>query len=345
MRYVTNRMLRAVPQTLGLRRRLCLTAILVAGATSFASEGVLAQSDFPNRPMNLLVPYPAGSASDTLARTIIGPLRDKVGQPFIIENRPGNDGMIAGRLVARAEPNGYTQYFGVTTSLSLAYNLQPNLGFDPRKDFAPVSMIGQTAYLLVVNSQLGVNSVSELTALARSKPGALNYSSTGEGSIAHLGMLVLAKKLGIEMTHVPYKSTAQSIMDVASGVIQLQLATVSPTIPLYQAGRVKILGIASDKRTPLLPEVPTLQEQGVPDFEAKFSMGLFLPAGSPEIAIKRLNEAAAGAVADAGVQKSFGQQSFEPRATSAAELGKYLEAETERYRKIVAEYNIKTQAQ
>src|SRR5262245_7844006 len=188
------------------QRRLWLIAFLIVGASSLTFEAVLGQADWPNRPVNLLVPYPAGSASDTFARTMIGPLREKLGQPFIIENRVGADGMIAGKAVARSEANGYTQYLGVTTSLSLATNLQPNLGFDPRKDFAPVSMVGQTAYLLVVNAGLGVNSVADLVALAKSKPGALNYSSTGEGSIAHLGMLVLAKKLGIEMTHIPYKT-------------------------------------------------------------------------------------------------------------------------------------------
>jgi hypothetical protein len=140
---------------------------------------------------------------------------------------------------------------------------------------------------------------------ARSRPGALNYSSTGEGSIAHLGMLVLAKKLGIEMTHIPYKTNAQSIMDVASGVIQLQLATVSPTLPLYQAGKIRILGVASDRRAPLLPDVPTLQEEGVPDFQAKFSMALFLPAGSPEIIVTRLSRAVDETLADAPVQKSL----------------------------------------
>lgn len=342
MGYVTSRLLQAWPQIAGSQRRLGLTALVVA-ASSVAFEAALAQAEWPNRPINLLVPYSAGSASDTLARTLIGPMHEKLGQPFIIENRVGADGMIAGRAVARSEPNGYTQYFGVTTSLSLAYNLQPNLGFDPRKDYAPVSMVGQTAYLLVVSSALGVNSVPELVALAKSKPGALNYSSTGEGSIAHLGMLVLAKKLGIEMTHIPYKSSAQSIVDVASGVIQLQLATISPTIPLYQAGKVRILGVASDRRTPLLPDVPTLQEQGVPDFQAKFSMGFFLPAGSPDSIVKRLNAAVGETLTDAAVQKSYFQQGFEPKASSPAELGKYLETETETYRRILAENGIKGQ--
>jgi tripartite-type tricarboxylate transporter receptor subunit TctC len=255
------------------KSKLCVAAVLIAGVSGIASGIALAQGNWPNRPITLLVPYSAGSAFDTLARTLIGPIGNTIGQPVIIEDRPGADGMIAGRATARAEPNGYTQYFGVTTSLSLAHLLQPNLGFDPRKDFAPVSMVGQTAYLLVVNSELGVKSIPDVVALARSKPGALNFSSTGEGSIAHLGMLVLAKKLGIEMTHVPYKSTAQSIVDVASGVIQLQLATIAPTIPLYQSGKVRILGVASDHRNPSLPDIPTLQEQGVPDFRNTFAMG------------------------------------------------------------------------
>jgi tripartite-type tricarboxylate transporter receptor subunit TctC len=156
-------------------------------------------------------------------------------------------------------------------------------------------------------------------------------------------MLVLAKKLGIEMTHIPYKSSAQSIVDVASGVIQLQLATISPTIPLYQAGKVRILGVASDRRTPLLPDVPTLQEQGVPDFQAKFSMGFFMPAGSPDSVVKRLNVAVGETLQDPAVQKSYFQQGFEPKASSPAELGQYLTTETETYRRILAEYGIKGQ--
>jgi tripartite-type tricarboxylate transporter receptor subunit TctC len=302
----------------------------------------MGQAEWPTHPITLLVPYSAGSASDSLARTLIGPIGRKIGQPFIIENRVGMDGMIAGRAAARSEPNGYTQYFGVTTSLSLAYNLQSSLGFDPRKDYAPVSMVGQTAYLLVVNSNLGVKSIPDLVALARAKPGQLNFSSTGEGSIAHLGMLVLAKKLGIEMTHVPYKSTAQSIVDVASGVIQLQLATIAPTIPLYQAGKVRILGVASDHRTSVLPDVPTLKELGVPGFQAQFSMGLFLPAGTPDRIVNELNAAVREALADPNVQKQYFQQGFEPKASSPAELRDYVANETETYRKVIAEYKITT---
>jgi tripartite-type tricarboxylate transporter receptor subunit TctC len=325
-----------------LKSRLSLAMLLIIGVWGAATDIAAGQNEWPSRPITLLVPYSAGSASDTLARTLIGPIGRKVGQPIIIEDRPGADGMIAGRDAARAEPNGYTQYFGVTNSLSLAYLLQPNLGFDPRKDYAPVSMVGETAYLLVVNSELGVKSIPDLVTLARSKPGALNFSSTGEGSIAHIGMLMLAKKLGVEMTHVPYKSTAQSIVDVASGVIQLQLATIAPTIPLYQAGKVRILGVASDHRTPSLPDVPTLQEQGVPDFQAEFSMGLFLPAGTPDAVIKLLNEAVRTALADPVVQKQYFQQGFEPKASTPSELAQRVNDEIESYRKVIAENGIKS---
>ena len=231
----------------------------------------------------MIVGYPAGSATDAAARVVTGPLAKKLGQPVIIENRGGADGMIAGRAIARSDANGYTMGFSTTTSWALALNMQPQqMGFDPRKDFASVSLLGDTHYLLIVNADLGVNSVADLVALAkRSKVGALNFSSTGDGSIAHLGMLIIAKKLGIEMTHVPYKSTAQSIIDVASGVIQLQLATISPTVPLVHAGKVRVLGIASDRRSPLMPDVPTLAEQGAAT-TASFSLGFVFPSGTPD---------------------------------------------------------------
>jgi tripartite-type tricarboxylate transporter receptor subunit TctC len=325
-----------------LRARIGIAVFLVGGMCSAVPGMAAAQSEWPSRPITMLVPYSAGSASDTLARTLFRPVGMTLGQPVVIDDRPGDDGMIAGRDAVRAEPNGYTQYFGVTASLSLAYLLKPNLGFDPRKDLAPVALVGETAYLLVVNSELGVNSISDLVKLARAKPGALNFSSTGVGSIAHLGMLMVAKKLGIEMTHVPYKSTAQSIVDVASGVIQLQLATIAPTIPLYEAGKVKILAVASDHRIPSLPDVPTLKEQGV-DVQAKFSMGLFLPSGSPAGVIGHLNEAVRAALADPAVQKQYFQQGFEPKASTPAELAQDVNNEIDTYRQVIAENGIKVE--
>ncbi len=322
--------------------KLGAAAILIAAIWGAAMDIAVGNDEWPSRPITLLVPYSAGSASDTLARTLFRPVGIKLGQPVVVDDRPGDDGMIAGRDAVRAEPNGYTQYFGVTTSLSLAYLLKPNLGFDPRKDLAPVSMVGETAYILVVNSELGVKSIEDLTALARSKPGALNFSSTGVGSIAHLGMLMIAKKLGIEMTHVPYKSTAQSIVDVASGVIQLQLATIAPTIPLYQAGKVRILAVASDHRIPSLPDIPTLKEQGV-DVQSKFSMGLFLTAGSPDGVIKLLNDAVRAALVDPATQKQYFQQGFEPKPSTPAELAQDLNDEIDTYRQVIAENNVKIQ--
>jgi tripartite-type tricarboxylate transporter receptor subunit TctC len=333
---------RARSLTAGLALRLGAAVFLIAGILAGTTGFAAGQSGWPSRPIMMLVPYSAGSASDTLARTLTRPIAEKLGQPVVITDRPGDDGMIAGRDAARAEPDGYTQYFGVTNSLSLAYLLHSNLGFDPRKDYAPVGIVGETAYLLVVNSELGVKSIADLVALARSKPGALNFSSTGVGSIAHLGMLMFAKKVGIEMTHVSYKSTAQSIVDVASGVIQLQMATIAPTIPLYQAGKVRILGVASDHRIPSLPDIPTLKEQGV-DVRATFSMGLFLPAGTPEAVIKRLNGAIRTALADPDVQKQYFQQGFEPKASTPAELAQVIDSEIETYRQVIAENNIKIQ--
>lgn len=318
---------------------LKLGAAVFLGIWGVTAGIALGQKAWPRHAMTLLVPYSAGSAADIQARTLAGPIGRKLRQAVVVEDRPGEDGMIAGRDAARAEPDGYTQYFGVTTSLALAYLLKPNLGFDPRKNYAPVSMVGETAYLLVVNSELGVNSIHDLVGVARSKPGALNFSSTGTGSIAHLGMLMIAKKLGIKLTHVPYKSTAQSIVDVASGVIQLQLATIAPTIPMYQAGKVRILGVASDHRIQSLPDIPTLKEQGV-DVQANFAIGLFLPAGSPDRAIKLLNGAVHTALADPAVKQQYFQQGFEPKASTPAELAQYLDTEIETYRSFIGENKI-----
>ena len=323
------------------------TVVLTAFAlTTFAvfSPSAYAQADWPARSVSVIVGYPAGSATDAAARVVTGPLAKKLGQPVVIENRGGADGMIAGRAIARSDANGYTMGFSTTTSWALALNMQPQqMGFDPRKDFASVSLLGDTHYLLIVNVDLGVNSVADLVALAkRSKAGALNFSSTGDGSIAHLGMLIVAKKLGIEMTHVPYKSTAQSIIDVASGVIQLQLATISPTIPLVHAGKVRVLGIASDRRSPLMPDVPTLAEQGAAT-TASFSLGFVFPSGTPDAIVKRSSAAFQEILQDEAVKKTLTQQGIEPRSSSAAEMARHIEAEVDGYKKIINELAIKQQ--
>jgi tripartite-type tricarboxylate transporter receptor subunit TctC len=316
-------------------KALALTVFVVFSTSAYS------QADWPKRPVSVIVGYPAGSATDAAARVVTGALAKKLGQPVIIENRGGADGNIAGRAIARSEPNGYTMGFSVTTSWALALNMQPQqMGFDPQKDFAPVSLLGDTHYLLIVNADLGVNSVADLVALAkRSKPGTLNFSSTGDGSIAHLGMLIIAKKLGIEMTHVPYKSTAQSIIDVASGVIQLQLATISPTIPLVQAGKVRILGIASDRRSPLMPDIPTLAEQGAAT-TASFSFGFVFPTGTPEAIVKRSSEALQDILQDEAVKKSLFQQGVEPRSSSSAEMARQIASEVDAYRSIIKEFGI-----
>lgn len=318
-----------------------LGLLVASGLLLLPAMSSFAQSDWPNRPVTLLVGYPAGSAADLVARTLASPLAQKLGQPFVVENRSGADATIAGRAVARAEPTGYTVGFGSPTSWALTLNLQTQqMGFDPRKDYTPVSLIGETPYVLIVNSDLGVNSIADLVALARrSRPSALNFSSTGEGSVAHLGMLIIAKQLGIEMTHVPYKSSAQSVLDVASGVIQLQLATISPTLPLYQAGKVRILGIASDQRSPLLPAVPTLAEQSI-TAQASFSMGLVVPVGTPEPVVERLNKAVNEALEDESVKSSYSKQGVQPRGSSPKGFGQQIEREIESYRKILGEFGI-----
>lgn len=327
--------------TISTRSVLAIAALALAWFAVVLSPAS-SQSDWPGKPVTVIVGYPAGSATDAAARVVTGPLAKKLGQPIVIENRGGADGIIAGRAIAKSDPNGYTMGFSTTTSWALAVNMQPQqMGFDPRKDFSSISLLGDTHYLLVVNAGLDVKSVADLVALAkRSRPGALNYSSTGEASIAHLGMLAVAKRLGIEMTHVPYKSTAQSIVDVASGVIQLQLATISPTLPLLHAGKVRVLGIAAKQRSPLMPDVPTLAEQGV-DTTAGFTFGFVFPAGTPEPIVKRSSDAFREILGEEAVKQALLRQGVEPRSSSAAEMARHIEAEIAGFKNYIAEFGIK----
>ncbi len=222
-----------------MRYFLWLCALLGAFTTS-----ANAADAWPSHPVTMIVPYPAGSATDIIARIISHSLGERLGQPVIVEDRPGADATVGTRAVARAAPDGYTLAFGSPSAYVSAPILYPDLAYDPVKDFAPVALVGQTPYVLAVYPGLHVKTVLDLVALAKSKPGILNYSSVGEGSISHVGMLVFANKMGIALTHVPYKSTAQSIIDVSSGIIHLQLASIPPALPLYQAGNVQILAVA-----------------------------------------------------------------------------------------------------
>jgi|KBSMisStaDraftv2_1062788.scaffolds.fasta_scaffold14157_3 tripartite-type tricarboxylate transporter receptor subunit TctC len=325
-----------------LRMNAVVLALVVSGLASSQAQ-VLAQSQpsaWPSRPVTLVVPNPAGSATDLIARIVARDLTARLGQPIVIENRPGADGTIGVRQVVRSAPDGYTLSFGTPSAYAAAPYVYTNLSYDPVKDLAPVSMVGRTPYAFAVYPGLGVKNILEFVGYAKARPGKLNYSSIGEGSIAHLGMVVFADKMGLDLHHVPYKTTAQSIIDVATGIIHMQLASVPPIISLYESKKIQALGIAGKRRLPLMPDVPTMAEAGIPDYEQTFWLAMFAPAGTPAPIMTRLNrEIGAGLLTDA-VINAFIAQGVETEHSTPEALGEILVRDIEAYRQVASKAGI-----
>lgn len=314
-----------------------LSLMLVAGV-AHAQPSAAA---WPTRPVTFVVPNPAGSATDLVARVVARDLSARIGQPVIIENRPGADGTIGVRQVVKSAPDGYTIAFGSPSAFAAAPYVYTNLAYDPMKDLVPISMVGRTPYAFAAYPGLGVKNILELVALAKAKPGQFNYSSIGEGSVAHLGMVVFAEKMGLQLQHVPYKTTAQSIIDVSTGIIHMQLASIPPIVSLHESKKIQVLGIAGKHRIPLMPDVPTIAEAGIPDYEQTFWLATFGPAGMPAPIVARLNrEIAAGLQTDA-VKNAFMVQGVETEHSTSEGLGEILRQDIDTYRKVASKAGIR----
>jgi tripartite-type tricarboxylate transporter receptor subunit TctC len=329
-----------VPGSFIMRYAVVLCLLICFGS---AHAEPAANDAWPTRPITVIVPYPAGSATDIIGRIVTHSLSARLGQPIVVENRPGADATVGTRAVAKSAPDGYTLAFGTPSAYVSAPTLYENLAYDPVKDFAPVTLAGRTPYVFAVYPGLGVKSVTEFVALAKSKPGELNYSSVGEGSISHVGMLIFADKMGIKLTHIPYKSTAQSIIDVSAGIIHVQLASIPPALPLYQAGKVQILAVAGPKRVSLLPDVPTMTEAGIPDYEATFWLAMFAPAGTPPAIVARLNREMAEVLKTDEIKSAFAAQGVDPESSSPEELGAMLRRDIDSFRSVIAKSGIKSE--
>ena len=280
---------------------------------------------YPTRPITIVVAFPAGSATDAIARVIGKDLQARLKQPIIIEIRPGGGSIIGTRYAAKAPADGYTLLLGAPSSMAIAPSFSNSpLNYDPVKDFDPISFVGGSPFLLAASPKLKVKTVNALIEVAKAKPGALNYSSVGEGSVAHLGMLLLADRAGLQMQHIPYKSSAQSIVDVAAGIIDLQLATIPPALSLHHAGKVDVLGITSAKRMSILKDIPTVAELGIPGYEWTTWFAMFAPAGIPAGARDVLNHAMREALAVPEMQSALTTQGIEPEASSPEEMAHYL---------------------
>ena len=269
-------------------RRGCATMLAVFAALSLPGADALSQA-YPVRPIRLIAPYPAGGGIDTVARSLGEKLGARLGQTLVVDNRPGAGATIGADILAKSAPDGYTLMMGSVVDYSIAPHFHANLAFDMQRDFVAIVEIGYGTVALVVAPGLAANSLKDLIALARTKPGQLSFASSGHGGLIHLNGEMLKQMAGIDLVHVPYKGTTQFQPDLMSGRIHLSVDNVLAHLPHVKTGRVRVLAVASAKRSPLLPDVPTMSEAGLAGFESATNYTLFGPTGVPKEAVATLN--------------------------------------------------------
>ncbi len=290
---------------------------------------------YPTRPVTLVVAFTPAGPSDVLARVVGRKLEELLKQPFIIVNRPGAGGNIGAEAVATAAPDGYTLLMGNNSILATNASLYKKLPYDPEKDFKPISLVGNQANILVVNPKLPVRSMAELIALAKSKPGALNYASSGIGTAAHLAGALFRAQASIDIVHVAYKGAAPALQDVIAGQVQMMFATAASVIGFINAGVVRPLAVTTLQRSALLPDLPTVAEQGLPGFEATTWHGLVAPAATPPAVIDILHDATVRTLRDPAVAKSLTDLGVEISSSTPDEFAKYITVEIPKWTAVV----------
>jgi len=315
---------------MGLNRRaivLALSALLFGGSAT--------AQDYPSRPVKIVVPYPAGGSNDIIARILAQKLNERIGQPFLIENRGGAGGNIGADAVATSEPDGYTLLLTAPPPLTINAALYKNLPYDPAKAFAPVALLASVPIVLAVNPSLAANNVGELIALAKAKPGTLNFGSSGNGSTNHLAGELLKSMAGIDIVHLPYRGAAPAMNDLIAGHIPMMFDNIPAVLPQVQAKTIRAIAVAGAKRATALPDAPTVAESGVPGFEASAWFGLVAPAKTPVPVLAKLESEVEAILKMPDVQKRFTELGAEPGNISGAAFGKFLADETAKWTKII----------
>jgi tripartite-type tricarboxylate transporter receptor subunit TctC len=319
-----------------VKRFVLACALVLLGGSSLA----FAQA-YPSRPIRIVVPYPPGGTSDILARSIGDKLTAALGQPIVVDNKPGANGNVGAEYVAKAAPDGYTLLLADIGALAISPSVYPTLPFDPARDFAPVSLVAYSPHILVVNPGVTANSVQELVALAKSKPGKLNFAISGVGGAPHLAGVEFALRTGVKWEYIPYKGGSQAIADVAGGQADVTLNGMLATYPLVKGGKLRLLGVSSAQRMSAIPDVPTIAESGLPGFETGSWQGVVAPAGTPRDVVARLN-AEIGRIVTAGdMRENLARQGAEVRTNSPDEFATFIRAEMARWARVVKDANVK----
>ncbi len=304
---------------------------LVLSAIAGSSVGYAA--DYPSHSIRLIVGFPPGSAADLTARLVGEQMSKILGQQLVVETHPGASSSIAAETVARASPDGYTLYIGTSTNVTDAVT-NPNLRFDFTKDFAPITPLTALPLVLAVNPSLGISDFQGLIALARSKPGALTYASVGIGSVPQLACELISIREHIKLVHVPYPGSPQAVTDLLAGRVSMMLGVASTIMPFVESGRLKALAVSSAKRARTVPNLPTIEELGVPDFDATVWFGLMAPAGTPRPIVDKLAAAANAALKSPQVDSKLAAAKFEPLGGSPDEFAAFIARETAKWRAV-----------
>jgi tripartite-type tricarboxylate transporter receptor subunit TctC len=302
------------------------------------SGNTLAQS-WPNKPLRYIVPFPPGAFNDTLARTLAAELPKTLGQPVVVENRPGGNTIIGTELAAKSPPDGYT-LFGAALPFSVIQSMYKT-SFDVTKDFAPITLAGVTPNLLVANTSAPYNTVKELIAYARANPGKINYATPGNGTSNHLSMELFKSMTRTFMTHIPYKGSAPAVTDMIAGQVDTMFDNTPNVLPHVRTGRLKALAISSKTRAPSAPEIPTVDEAGVPGYEVNVWFGVLTAAGTPPEIVQRLNTEMVKILNSAEIKERFGNVGVDVVASTPEYFSKYLKAEVDRWAKVVKDAGIK----
>ena len=313
--------------------RTALASTLAAALVTVTSA--YAQS-YPNRPVRMVVPLSAGGFADVPARIIAPRLSEALGQSVFVENKPGAGATIGTDFVAKAKPDGYTLLFTGTPHV-ISPALYKNLPYDPLKDFASVMLVAAGPYVLVVNPQLPVKSVQELIALAKTQPGKIDYASSGNGSAQHLVSAMFASMAGIDLSHVPYKGSGPAMQDLISGQVKVSFAGIPNVMPSLRSGKLRALAVSTPKRSPDLPDVPTVAEAGVPGYDATLWLALLAPAGTPGEIVQKLYTEATRTLRESEVQKAIAATGVEVNIIGPQELPAFLQAEADKWGKVARE--------
>ncbi|MGA8077803.1 MAG: tripartite tricarboxylate transporter substrate binding protein [Xanthobacteraceae bacterium] len=315
-----------------------MAALLAAAAPQIAKA-----QDFPTRPVRIVVAFPPGGPTDFVGRVVADKMTQLLGQRVYIDNKPGANGTLGGGDVAKSDPDGYSLFLTTAGAVTVSPHIQANMPFDTFHDFAPVALVTKVTEVLVVSPKLGIKSVKELVALAKAKPGTVTFASTGIGSPPHLAQIMLANAAGIKFLHVPYRGAAPALTDLLAGQVQVVSLDMPVVIAQIKAGNLLPIGVASDKRDALLPDVPTLAEQGYPNTDASNWYGLLAPAKTPSAVIDKLNKAVNDALNDPAVHAKLVNAGATPVGGTPQAFGTFLKAEYDKWGRLVAANGIKEQ--